>query len=62
MYFVLAMFIVRPNLGTCDLYLPKLEETLKYTSQGRVSNKDNRCSKWDMVVKGHNKKPEKYDP
>jgi hypothetical protein len=27
--------------------------------KGNTSTENNRCIKWDMVVKGHNKKPEK---
>ena len=46
-----------PNLGSGDLYLPQMGEILKYTPQGSASKKNNRCIKWDMVGKGHNKKP-----
>ena len=50
-----------PNLGTCDPYLPKMGETLKICAAGWSKQEKNRCIKWDMVVKGHNKKPEKDD-
>jgi hypothetical protein len=43
-------------LGTI---LPKTEETLKYTSQGNTSTESDRCIEWGVVVKEHNKKPEK---
>ena len=51
-----------PNLCTWDLCLPKMEEILKYTPQGNANKENNSCIKWDMVVKGQNKKPEKDDP
>jgi len=33
----------------------------KYTPYGDTSTENNKCTKWDMVVEGHNKKPEKDD-
>ena len=41
-----------PNISTKDK---------KYTSQGSISTESNRCTKWDMVDKGRNKKPENDD-
>ena len=29
--------------------------------QGNTSTENNRCTKWGMVAKEHNKKPEKDD-
>jgi len=35
--------------------------TKKYMPQGNTSTENNRCIKWGMVVKEHNKKPENDD-
>ena len=55
----MTSLLVVPNLGTWDPYLPKTEETLKYTPQDNTGTENNRCVKWGMVVKGRNKNPGK---
>jgi hypothetical protein len=43
------------SLGTLDPYLPKKEETPKYSAQGNTSTENNSRIEWRLVVKRHNK-------